>query len=289
MNLSCRRFLALNCVLHGHALTDAFDGDISLCAKAFDRSVSDMQDLQKALIELEQKPSLLKDESPSVLSILNFFRCNEYAFLYIPGAGRMILQYIKDSDISGELSDDVRRGVLRMILNDVTFVESTKEINVTDGVVSYVAGTSATLGEDVEAAYRLYRDGPVLRGGKRLEIVANGAYLQLATYKSLTARTHVSMLKELVSAGIRPTDLSKTALVLPDLFTVYKSTSTIMCRDDVDSEYVYWMLDQKGKQTAKVVHLAVQAIKPLLISSLNDLSNIEYQVGAPRNGLVVKE
>ena len=284
MNNTCKRFLALNCVLQGHELSEIFV-DSSEFASCLETTEEKALQLWNNLQELSKFEDVTAKCNPVVLALLNFFRCEEYSYIFIPNNGPFTFRAIMESDLRGGIEPAVRVAALRQVIRDVEFVTRTRDIKVADGVLYFFEEDKDKMQDFLLEAYTLYRDGPVkksyLNGHKNLVVLRN--------YKGMSGRTLVSVFSEMIDQKINPTSYSKTNLIIPDYVEVYKSTGCIMETSDEDKSVVNWLLDDVSGDKCKVLSVNFQALRELIFNSLHDLESVKYKAGAPNGGLYIGE
>lgn len=287
MNVSARRFLVLNAALNGHNFLDVYNGDVDFAAQ--DLGVTPAQVRQ--WVERFQKnctyPTLAESCQPEFTVLLNFYRCNEYAFVFIPGFGQLTLSAFAETDRNGDVDDRTRQQVLSMLVRDIAIVNDDSEVRIADGVF-YVNGHGknsvppTTLLQYMLSAYILYRDGPFTGNEKASELIFSlRDQFTLEGYKNFTAKQCVGVLKDLAYYPGNPTDFRDSLLRICDLLPVYQATGGIL---QDNSGEVLWLLDVKGTSRCKVEEVSYTAVRGLIIQSLRDLANV---VWSEKEGLTI--
>ena len=284
MNDSARRFLALNCVLNGHSLYEAFD-DTTEAAKCLGVDSQTLVLINIQLQNLEQNWHILIPTDVRV--VLNFMRTAEYAFITPPGSNAITIRDLAESDRKGEVEDDVRRVVLSQLIRDVAFVNDEKETRISDGTF-YLKGpcSSYYITSVITQAYELYRDGP--RNGTNF-IRDNRERFTVEGFRRFTPSNSSAILLGLVSAKIAPTDYRDTTLFIPDLLPIYKACGCIMVPSSTERDSLIWLLDIKDTDNCKPVSVDKSAIRALLVDNAHNLENVEYNTAAKSSGLCVKD
>ena len=287
MNTTIKRFLALNCILHGHSLLDAFDGNREQAAASItDGNEKLLQYYLDQLAFLQSSPSALNSEDPVALAFVNFFRSSEYASVCLGGLQPISISMFAVSDRRGEVDDQVRNAVVLNALKDVTFTEKPKRTSITDGLLYTTVDKKDRIRKLMLRGYALYSAGPFNNGMPCEAMIASVNKFTLEGYTNISAKGVEDILKALIDFGVPPTDFTRTLLNIPDLLPVYQKTGAVM-ELLPDGTGVQWLMDLKGTAKGKVVTVGRSNVRSLLISSLSDLANISYEPGAKSNGLVV--
>lgn len=288
MNNCTRRFLALNCILHGHSMLEAYDNDFDKAAAQLTGGNGDvLKTLLTRLEGLQNSKSYFEDKNPLLLPIVNYLRSNDYAFVFVPGTGPIFISMLAASDRKGEVSTAVRDAVLSSLIKDVVNVELDKDIAIKDGTLYLPQARMKELKQTIGEAYTCYCKGPFGQGGYCDRLLAQRMALCLSGYKNLSVNVFLTCVKEMIKRGLPPTDYAKSTLCIPDYLVVYKETGTIMSKSPTGEELL-WLLDIEGLDKGKVVTVDRAMVRGLLVSSMRDLSNIDYVVGGENGGIHVK-
>lgn len=289
MNNSARRFLALNCVLHGHDVLDAFDGDISLFQAAFSfKAEGKARELVDSLNAMQQSTSSLSVLSPLVMPLVSFFRSADYAFVVFPGMAPIYLSTFAVSDRNGEVEPAVRDVVLRAIIRDISYVNTNKDIAIVDGKLLLPKPLEGQIPQAVLDAYTLYTLGPVVKGTFAKPLHAVRDRLTLEGYRPIPVATMINLFKSLVEMGVPGPDYARTTLMIPDYLPVYQKTGTIM-ELRTGEEGILWMLDVAREDKCKVLPVNYTTVRELLVTGLTDLANLDYVLGGANGGLHVRD
>ena len=287
MNTCSRRFLALNCVLQGHSLLDACDGEITIAAEAFGVSSKKMERMLADLEVLRMRPSYFSQCSPLVKPLVNFFRSSDYAFIALPGVNPIYLSSFMVSDAAGEVDDQVRDLVIGSLIRDIAYVEKDSDIAIADGKLLLPQKYEDDLRDAMMHAYILCVFGPGFPERSAKALLKLAPRLTMEGYRNIPATVCCEVLEELIRNGLPPTDYSATVLHIPDLLPVYQATGTIMELSSQDDS-ILWMLDEADSIKVKVLPVSPTVVRELLVTSMFDLSNIDYVVGGANGGLHVK-
>lgn len=290
MNSTSRRFLALNCALNGHNFLEAFDNNVELAAKCLGTTKENITSLEKKYAEQLGKPSSKQLFNPGVLSLLNFFRCSEYAFVSFPGAPPISVREFVESDRQGEVSKEVRNALLTNIVRDIAFVPSMEDSRISDGIF-YVKGCSDTdLFGMISGAYMTYCFGPRTKQGYNTAVLDARNRVNLAYFRGLPASTCLGLLNDCLSQNLNPTIYRDTCLLIPDLLPVYRQTGAILAMpiDEADREGIRWLMDIKGTENAKAVKVPSSMVRSFINDSPRDLANIVYDSSVGKDGALVR-
>lgn len=288
MNSCTRRFLALNCVLHGHSILDAYDGNLSAAADGFVKGdLLKMQKLVEQLDALQKEQSYFADKSPLVLPFINFLRSQDYAFVFVPGAGPVYLHALAVSDRAGDVAPSVISAVMSSMIKDIDYVDTDKEISIVDGKLFLPRYREQEMRPALMEAYRCYCRGPFTNGDYSNALLSHRDKLTLEGYRDIPASVGLSILQDLLDHGVPPTDYTLSTLTIPDYFQVYQKTGTIL-GDSPDGDGLLWLLDVMDSPKGKVITVSKTVIRELIVTGLTDLSNIDYQMGGANDGLHVR-
>ena len=288
MNKNCKRFLALNCVLHGMDLNNVFES-VSDFADCLEIEENDAETLMTGLSNLLKVPDISKTEHPAVMSLLNFMRCEEYAFIAIPDNGVFTLFDVVVSDRKGEIDQDIVEAVLRQLIRDVSFVSNPKDVKVADGVLQILEEDKDRIAEFLLEAYRLYKEGPVVAGSKEYPnyLMSHRGLVSVIDYKGVAGSRLITVFKELIACGRNPSDFTRTTFSIPNYVEVFKATGCIFERNAVNRNTINWLLDVVDSDKCKVMIVDIEILRKLLVTSLHDLSTVKYKIGAANGGLYI--
>lgn len=288
MNNAARRFLALNCVLQGHSILDAFDGQVELLQNAFNFNKLDKaQAFVDEVDSLKDKPSYLSNLSPLILPLVNFFRSQDYAFVFFPGMQPIFLNTFAISDRNGEVDAQVRNVVLQSLIRDIAYVPADKDIAIVDGKFLIPRAREGELQQAIQEAYVLYCLGPCVKNAALDSLHKVRDRLTLEDYRPIPVATMLNLFKDMVAFGFSGTDYTRTTLVIPDYLPVYQKTGTVMELNHSD-EGILWLLDVSGEDKCKSFPVSHTVVRELLVTGLTDLANLDYVLGGPNGGLHVR-
>ena len=288
MNANCRRFLAVNCALNGHDFLEAFDGDVAAASRVLDRSEKYVTDLQQKYAVANVKPKLKDLYDVNIITILNFLRCSEYAFVAFPNTAPITLKDFVETDRRGEITAHVREVFLQGLLRDVAVGLDSKAVRIADGVVHTTLRSSDELMVAIKGAYLIYKSGPKTKEGFNESVLQSRHRLTLASYRDMPASTCRELLEDILQQNLNPTVYRDSLLFIPDLLPVYQATGTVIgLTSEVATDNVYWLLDIVGTEKAKTVCVPLNTIRSLINNSARDLSNIAFDPSKGSTGLVV--
>lgn len=278
MNASARRFLALNSALNGRSFLEVYNNDAGAAAQDLGIATALVEKLDEGLREHQSSYSPLSANCQAeIAALLNFYRCSEFAFVYVPGFGQLTLSSFVETDRNGNVDDVTRQQILSMLVRDIAVVQSDDEVRIADGVFYVNAKEhrpTTTLLSYMLSAYILYRDGPYTGTAKASELIVSlRNQFTLEGYKNFTARQCVDVLKDLVNYPGNPVDFRDTVLNISDFIPVYRTTGSIL-QDNVGE--ILWLLDVKGTARCKAVEVPYSTVRSLIIGSLHDLGNVVW-------------
>lgn len=273
------RFLALNCILNGRSLVDAFDGDFERAAKVLGTpKVHEYNELFQHLEETK------KVEEPLVRVLLNYMRLHCYAFVTPKGSDTVMLSSIVESDRAGEVSDILRRAIVLQLIRDVSYIDKLDDIGIRDGVFYLPKGITSDYFESVlMRAYNLFCFGPTGEPGDTL--ISKASSFTVAGYKPVTVAVARRLLSNLAKNNFAPSTYRETIFMIPDLFPVYQRCGCLLSNSDIRKDTIDWIMDN-GEADSISISVDKDVISSLIVNDLTDLSNIEY--AGKKEGIRVK-
>lgn len=276
------RFLAVNCVLNGHSLLDAFDGDTAVAASALDMTTEEVARVDSSLSALETKGDEGWCADPIIRTVLNLIRTREYAFLQTP-QGPIYYQEFVESDRLGQVRDDVREAVLSTLITDIQYVNMRipeLETRYFDGLLLLQPGISNDeLKDKILTAYKLYRDGP---GTGKEHLLKQRHKLSVGNAEVLPASKVKSILVQLAKGKVPPSAYAKSTLMVTDLLTTYRATGILCEYSTAKPGYIDFLMHCDEDNADVTVTLSMEAVNTVVRSGIKNLGRTRCVPGATR-------
>lgn len=281
------RFLAINCVLNGRSLLDAFDSDVEMANTVF--GTNNIEEISEKIDQLNSQP--LVEREKVVSCMLNLFRMDEYAFVMSNSGEPILISAVAEGLRAKDLTDDVAYAIASQVVRSLSWSKDDTTVFIRDGVLSVPKSYSLLpdlnmyITECVKKAFDLYCFGPL--GHVKNVVTSNRAVYNIGSFKSLTAVTAINIVKYFLKCGVPPVEFSRTTFVVPDLLPLYKKYGVIMCNSQNSYEEVDWLIDYQRKSESIALTVNKDELCKWILVSPTELCRAKY-AGA-RNGVVFEE
>lgn len=295
MNIEGKRYLALNCIIHNHGFMPAFDNDYAQAAQAFgvktDGPVRKVEEELNRVYETYEGSSVATEYGNVVAVLLRYFHTREYAFVAIPGQAPFYLDVVMDMARNGDFEEDLAKALVARSITDVTFVNSSGDIHISDGLLYVTRDEAEHLDEYMEDAFMRLYSGPFARTEEASEAIAtiynNRGYFDMRKLQTFSATKFRELVRAFTRLDFNPNLYADTLFYGPDLLNVYKATGYVLMKDSVYPNNLLCMVDIEGTTRVSVRSVPNAVIRSLLVSDLHDLSNVCCK--NPRSDLTIRE
>lgn len=266
MTESVKAYLALNCVLNGHSILEAFDNDINEAANVLTGGdVKMMQSYHDKLEEARKLPSVVSKHHPTAVAILNTMRLPQYSDYCIAGHMDVPLSALESLVKGKSINNAQKESMIYGLFQNFVEVENASECRVEDGTVYTTYLNTEQLMAVVMDAYLMYTRGVSRK--KCTTLLKCKDNLRLENYREFSPKEVCDILSSILSCEINPTDFSKTCLYVEDLLPVYKETGCLMSLTSHNS--VTWVMAD-----GTCIDMSPLDLELVGVSKLHDFANV---------------
>lgn len=273
MTNESKRFLALNALLHGHDILDVFSGSITEMAECLSIDESKASNLIEGLDSIK---ACNLDEHPLTMVFLNYYRNNHYTFVSF-GKNIINMSQFVNSDLSGNVSDELRYGYLTNLVKDIDLKDHYAVPTIKDGVLRCTAEDFNIVHDCMIRAYTIYLLGPGDSSKKLIKDLRK--YTSLDNYSGMSGATLVKIIEQIIKTKLNPTVYQQTVVNTSDLMSIYEKTGCIMCLHSKNKSSLCWLLDVEGQEdSSTVVTVDCSHLRKYMSKGLRDLQKVKAVV-----------
>ena len=269
MNNAAKRYLALNCALHGNSLFSAHTAEelspaFGCSADALRRIDNKLESLGEAKFE--------SDFDPISRVFLNYLRNVGNSFFFVNGA--MIRAYeLAVSDRNGDVSNEMREFVVDQFVKDVTLIDDPLLTCITDGVLYTPESDENVIHRSLLTAYLYFVFGPP---NSSIRLRNAEAKLLLDSYSAISGQGTLNLLKDIVKCGIPAGLYTKTFLRLPCYLETFKRTGCILDFSMSTVGSINILLDViDSDEDVRCVQIPISDLGQFIHASWDDLSKLK--------------
>ena len=278
MNNAAKRYLSLNCVLHGKSLFSAHTAEE--LSPAFGCSADALRRIENKLEALGDA-SFVPDFNPISRVFLNYLRDTSNSFFFVNG-NMFRAQDLAISDRRGEVGDEVRDFAVDQFIKDVSLIDDPLLTCITDGVLYTVESNEDVIHCSLLTAYLYFVFGPP-NGSVRLRNAESK--LRLDSYATLSGPGTLNILKDIVKCGVPAGLYTKTFMRIPCYLETFKRTGCVV---DFSMDFpgsINILLDViNSDEDVCSVQVSVADLGQFIHTSWDDLSKLKC---SPQGKIVV--